>query len=92
MTAPTPSFFSADRGHTSNVASRRIARAAARRLRNAVSEMRATKTSIGKARSWLPPCDADIELQLEVRKLGDIEKRLLSIAHRFESAADPEGT
>ncbi len=60
---------------------------ASRRVRQAIAELRATKTSIAKARSWLPRCDLELELVLEVRKLWDIEKRLIAIARRLE--ADP---
>lgn len=72
-----------DGDHTSTVASRR-ARAAARRLRNSIAGLRGTKTSIARARDWLPLCDTEVELRLELRKLFEIERRLIAIVRRLE--------
>lgn len=72
--------------------SERRSREAARRLRSSISELRGTKTLIAKARGWLPACDTELELQLEVRKLWDVEKRLLALARRLEAHSPIETT
>jgi hypothetical protein len=59
---------------------------AAQHVRHAISEIRGSKTAIAKGRSWLPRCDADVELLIEVRRLREIEVRLIALARKLESS------
>jgi hypothetical protein len=63
-----------------------LSESAAHHVRHAISEIRGSKTAIGKGRSWLPRCDADIELLIEVRRLREIEVRLIALARKLETS------
>ncbi len=69
---------------------------ASEHVRHAISEIRGSKTAINKGRSWLPRCDADLELLLEIRKLREVELRLIALARKLEAseryASQPEAS
>ncbi len=69
---------------------------AALRVRLAIAELRAAKTSLAKARGWIPRGDVDLEINLEIRKLRDREVYLLALARKLESteryAGQPEAS
>ena len=69
---------------------------ASEHVRRAISELRGSKTAINKGRDWLPRCDADLELLLELRRLRESEVRLIAIARKLESteryATQPEAS
>jgi hypothetical protein len=57
--------------------------AAAKRLRRAVAGLRGAKHSIGKARTWLPACELDLDLTFEVKKIREVEIRLLALVAKL---------
>ncbi len=57
---------------------------AAKHIRTALSELRGSMTSLAKARMWTGRCDADDEIQLELRKIAQLRDRLHALRRKLE--------